>query len=87
MTQQSNFGPRPARGFSFVGVVMAKDAQQGGAAAPVTFIDTEFRSRVIVFPDGSYVAVLAGKTEVTGPEHIAYLDSRECFKRIPTKAQ
>ncbi|WP_334046018.1 hypothetical protein [Burkholderia cepacia] len=53
----------------------------------MTFIDTEFRSRVIVFPDGSYVAVLAGKTEVTEPEHIAYLDSRECFKRIPTKAQ
>ncbi len=75
------------RGFSFVGVVMAKDAQQGGAVAPVTFIDTEFRSRVIVFPDGSHVAVLAGKTEVTEPEHIAYLESRECFKRIPTKAQ
>ncbi|WP_244099635.1 hypothetical protein [Burkholderia pyrrocinia] len=77
----------PVRGFSFVGVVMAKDAQQGGAVAPVTFIDTEFRSRVIVFPDGSHVAVLAGKTEVTEPEHIAYLESRECFKRVPTKAQ
>ncbi|WP_230957899.1 hypothetical protein [Burkholderia diffusa] len=75
------------RGFSFVGVVMAKDAQQAGAVAPVTFIDTEFRSRVIVFPDGSHVAVLAGKTEVTEPEHIAYLESRGCFKRIPTKAQ
>ncbi|SDQ38633.1 hypothetical protein SAMN05443026_0553 [Burkholderia orbicola] len=66
---------------------MSKGAQQSGAAAPVTFIDTEFRSRVIVFPDGSHVAVLAGRTEVTEPEHIAYLDSRECFKRIPTKAQ
>lgn len=75
------------RGFSFVGVVMAKDAQQGGAVAPVTFIDTEFRSRVIVFPDGSHVAVLAGKATVTEPDHIAYLESRECFKRIPTKAQ
>ncbi|MDN7561089.1 hypothetical protein [Burkholderia orbicola] len=66
---------------------MAKGAQQGGAAALVTFIDTEFRSRVIVFPDGSHVAVLAGKTEVAEPQHIAYLESRECFKRIPTKAQ
>ncbi|KAB0686581.1 hypothetical protein F7R13_00215 [Burkholderia territorii] len=66
---------------------MAKDAQQAGAVAPVTFIDTAFRSRVIVFPDGSHVAVLAGKTEVTQPEHIAYLESRGCFKRIPTKAQ
>jgi len=75
------------RGFSFVGVVMAKDVQQGGAVAPVTFIDTEFRSRVIVFPDGSHVAVLAGKTTVTEPDHIAYLESRECFKRISTKAQ
>lgn len=75
------------RGFSFVGVVMAKDTQQGGAAAPVTFIDTEFRSRVIVFPDGSHVAVLAGKTQVTHPEHIAYLESRGCFKRLPTKVQ
>ncbi|WP_407970642.1 hypothetical protein ACJ51O_10585 [Burkholderia pyrrocinia] len=53
----------------------------------MTFIDTEFRSRVIVFPDGSHVAVLAGKTTVTEPDHIAYLESRECFKRISTKAQ
>ncbi|RQU12157.1 hypothetical protein DF157_24485 [Burkholderia cenocepacia] len=66
---------------------MAKDIQQGGTVSPVTFIDTEFRSRVIVFPDGSHVAVLAGKTEVTDPEHIAYLESRGCFKRMPTKAQ
>ncbi|WP_196491718.1 hypothetical protein [Burkholderia territorii] len=47
---------------------MTKDAQLGGAVAPVTFIDTEFRSRVIVFPDGSHVAVLAGKAQVTQPE-------------------
>lgn len=66
---------------------MPKDRELSGAGAPVTFIDTEFRSRVIVFPDGSHVAVLAGKTEVTEPDHIAYLESRECFKRIPTKAQ
>ncbi|KVH43534.1 hypothetical protein WJ39_26330 [Burkholderia diffusa] len=66
---------------------MAKDAQQDGAVAPVAFIDSEFRSRVIVFPDGSHVAVVAGKTEVTKPEHIAYLESRECFKRMPTKVQ
>jgi len=66
---------------------MSKDAQQDRAATPVTFIDTEFRSRVIVFPDGSHVAVLAGKTQVTQPEHIAYLESRGCFKRVPTKVQ
>ena len=66
---------------------MAKDAQQDRAATSITFIDTEFRSRVIVFPDGSHVAVLAGKTQVTQPEHIAYLESRGCFKRVPTKVQ
>lgn len=66
---------------------MSKDTQQVRATAPVTFIDTEFRSRVIVFPDGSHVAVLAGKTQVTQPEHIAYLESRGCFKRVPTKVQ
>lgn len=75
------------RGFSFVGAFMAKDAQQVQATATVTFIDTEFRSRVIVFPDGSHVVVLAGKTQVTQPEHIAYLESRGCFKRVPTKVQ
>lgn len=66
---------------------MTKDAQLDRAATPVTFIDTEFRSRVIVFPDGSHVAVLAGKAQVTQPEHVAYLESRECFKRVPTKEQ
>ncbi|MBU9165593.1 MULTISPECIES: hypothetical protein [Burkholderia cepacia complex] len=66
---------------------MSKDTQKAQATDPVTFIDTEFRSRVIVFPDGSHVAVLAGKTQVTKPEHVAYLESRECFKRVPTKVQ
>lgn len=66
---------------------MSKDAQQRRVAMPVTFIDTEFCSRVIVFPDGSHVAVLAGKTEVTQPEHVAYLESRGCFKRVPTEVR
>ncbi|MBN3779189.1 hypothetical protein G3O06_16755 [Burkholderia sp. Ac-20345] len=64
---------------------MAKDAQQGGAVAPVTYIDTEFRSRVIVFPDGSYVAVLAGKATVTESAHIRYMDGRADFRRIDVK--
>ena len=64
---------------------MAKDTQQGGAAAPVTFIDTEFRSRVIVFPDGSHVAVLAGKATVTEPAHIRYMDDRADFRRVDAK--
>lgn len=64
---------------------MAKDAQQGGAVAPVTFIDSEFRSRVIVFPDGSHVAVLAGKATLTEPAHIRYLDDRADFMRLDAK--
>jgi len=64
---------------------MKKDAQQGGAAAPVTFIDTEFRSRVIVFPNGSHVAVLAGKATVTEPDHVRYMDGRADFLRIDAK--
>jgi len=62
---------------------MVKDAQQGEVAVPVTFIDTEFLSRVVVLPDGSYVEVLAGKAIVTEPEHIAYLDSCVYIGRRP----
>lgn len=31
---------------------MSKDKEQGRAVAAVTFIGAEFRSRLIVFPDG-----------------------------------
>ncbi|AOI94844.1 hypothetical protein WS66_03835 [Burkholderia sp. LA-2-3-30-S1-D2] len=64
---------------------MAKDAHQGGAVAPVTYIDTEYRSRVIVFPDGSQVAVLAGKATVTEPAHIRYMDDHADFRRVEAK--
>ncbi|UTV53960.1 hypothetical protein [Burkholderia arboris] len=64
---------------------MAKDAQQGGVVVPVTYVDTEFRSRVIVFPDGSHVAVLAGKTTVMEPAHIRYMDDRPDFTRFDAK--
>ncbi|MGU7780457.1 hypothetical protein [Burkholderia sp. PU8-34] len=66
---------------------MAKDAQQGTVATPVTYIDTAFRSRVVVFPDGSHIAVLAGKATVTEPAHIKYLDSHADFERVDTRVQ
>lgn len=66
---------------------MAKDAQQGVDALPVTFTDAEFRSRVVVFPDGSHIAVLAGKATVTEPQHIKYLDSRADFERVDAKVR
>ncbi|MBU9175884.1 hypothetical protein [Burkholderia gladioli] len=53
----------------------------------MTFVDTEYRSRVVVFPDGSFIPVLAGKAEVTAPEHVAYLQSNPSFTRIPAKEQ
>lgn len=64
---------------------MAKGTQQSTATAPVTFIDTEFRSRVIVFPDGSHVAVLAGRATVSEPAHIRYMDDRADFRRVDAK--
>ncbi|AOI60396.1 MULTISPECIES: hypothetical protein [Burkholderia] len=66
---------------------MAKDARQGSGTVPVTFIDTEFHSRIVVFPDGSHIAVLAGKATVTEPQHIKYLDSRADFKRVDVQVQ
>ncbi|MBA1367169.1 hypothetical protein [Burkholderia gladioli] len=65
---------------------MRKEDQQAVGVA-VTFVDAEYRSRVVVFPDGSFIPVLAGKAEVTAPEHVAYLESSPSFTRIPTKEQ
>ncbi|WP_186231226.1 hypothetical protein [Burkholderia gladioli] len=62
-------------------------SKQVDALVPVVFVDAEYRSRVVVFPDGSFIPVLAGKTEVTAPEHVAYLESSPSFTRIPAKEQ
>ncbi|WP_186202732.1 hypothetical protein [Burkholderia gladioli] len=62
-------------------------SKQVDASVPVVFVDTEHRSRVVVFPDGSFIPVLAGKAEVTAPEHVAYLESSPSFTRIPAKEQ
>ncbi|WP_186127595.1 hypothetical protein [Burkholderia gladioli] len=62
-------------------------SKQVDALVPVVFVDAEYRSRVVVFPDGSFIPVLAGKAEVTAPEHVAYLESNPSFTRIPAKEQ
>lgn len=66
---------------------MEMSERQALAVAPVAFADTRYRSRVIVFPDGSSATVFAGKIEVTTPEHVAYLESSPSFTRIPAKEQ
>ncbi|RKT98743.1 hypothetical protein C7H84_35360 [Burkholderia sp. Nafp2/4-1b] len=50
-------------------------------ATPVTFIDTAFRSRVIVFPDGTWAAVVASRLTVSDPAHIGWLDGQLEFRR------
>ncbi|KAF1061642.1 hypothetical protein DX980_01455 [Burkholderia gladioli] len=60
-------------------------SKQVDASVPVVFVDTEYRRRVVVFPDGSFIPVLAGKAEVTAPEHVAYLESSPSFTRISAK--
>ncbi|RKT98734.1 hypothetical protein C7H84_35405 [Burkholderia sp. Nafp2/4-1b] len=59
---------------------MAKDAAQI-TVAPVTFIDTAFRSRVIVFPDNTWAAVVASRLTVSDPAHIGWLDGQLEFRR------
>ncbi|USS45353.1 hypothetical protein NFI99_27625 [Burkholderia glumae] len=62
-------------------------SKQVDVSVPVVFIDTGYRSRVVVFPDGSFIPVLARKAEVTVPEHVAYLESSPSFTRTPAKEQ
>nr|WP_155628584.1 hypothetical protein [Burkholderia stagnalis] len=52
------------------------------ASASATFLDTQFRSRVIVFPSGDVLHVLAGEVAATSAAHIEYLDAHPDFKRL-----
>ncbi|AOL04144.1 hypothetical protein [Burkholderia contaminans] len=64
---------------------MAKDIPQAAArSAPVsaTYLDTKFRSRVIVFPDGDVLHVTAGEVVAKTDAHIAYLDANPDYKRL-----
>ncbi|UOB56568.1 hypothetical protein MRS60_05560 [Burkholderia pyrrocinia] len=64
---------------------MAKDILQPVARAvssTVTFLDTRFRSRVIVFPSGDVLHVLSGEAIAKTAAHIEYLDAHPDFKRL-----
>ncbi|KVH04753.1 hypothetical protein WS84_30035 [Burkholderia anthina] len=64
---------------------MAKDTPQAATpAAPsvATFLDTRFRSRVIVFPSGDVVHVLSGEAIARTAAQIEYLDAHPDFKRL-----
>ncbi|OED14697.1 hypothetical protein [Burkholderia sp. A2] len=64
---------------------MAKDIPQAAtpAASPgATFLDTRFRSRVIVFPSGDVVHVLSGEAIARTAAQIEYLDAHPDFKRL-----
>ncbi|KVM89413.1 hypothetical protein [Burkholderia stagnalis] len=64
---------------------MAKDIPQAsvrGASVSATFLDTQFRSRVIVFPSGDVLHVLAGEVVATDAAQVEYLDAHPDFKRL-----
>lgn len=68
---------------------MAKDTPQTvtRAAPSVTrFLDTRFRSRVIVFPTGDVVHVLSGEAIARTAAQIEYLDAHPDFKRLEEPA-
>ncbi|ACQ97816.1 hypothetical protein [Burkholderia pseudomallei] len=51
-----------------------------------TFVDTRFRTRVIVFPDGSVLRVIKGEVLASVASHIEYLDAHPDFKRLEGRA-
>ncbi|KVN77124.1 hypothetical protein WT15_19470 [Burkholderia stagnalis] len=64
---------------------MAKDTTQ--AAVPptpssATYLDTQFRSRVIVCPCGDVLHVLAGEVVAKSAAQVEYLDAHPDFKRL-----
>ncbi|WP_063533302.1 hypothetical protein [Burkholderia sp. MSMB1589WGS] len=52
----------------------------------VTFLDTRFRTRVVVFPDGSVLPVIKGEALAHEASHIEYLDAHSDFKRLEGRA-
>ncbi|KVE50994.1 hypothetical protein [Burkholderia vietnamiensis] len=64
---------------------MAKDIPQAvtrAAPSVARFLDTRFRSRVIVFPSGDVVRVLSGEAIARTDAQIEYLDAHPDFKRL-----
>ncbi|MGR3905717.1 hypothetical protein Q3A80_01625 [Burkholderia sp. SR8] len=64
---------------------MAKDTPQTAVRAvpsTVTYLDTRFRSRVIVFPSGEVLHVFSGEAIARTAAQIEYLDAHPDFKRL-----
>ncbi|MBR8141824.1 hypothetical protein KDW46_05545 [Burkholderia vietnamiensis] len=64
---------------------MAKDNSPATTPAVVSvpkFLDTRFRSRVIVFPNGDVLRVLSGEAIARTAAQIEYLDAHPDFKRL-----
>ncbi|AJY19545.1 MULTISPECIES: hypothetical protein [Burkholderia] len=61
---------------------MAKDNPPAATPAVAKFLDTRFRSRVIVFPNGDVLRVLSGEAIARSAAQIEYLDAHPDFKRV-----
>ncbi len=57
-----------------------------GSQQPVTFRDRAFKSRTIVFVDGSTVPVISGLITVSTSERIEHLTQLDEFERTNTGA-
>ncbi|MCS3394151.1 hypothetical protein NX868_23535 [Burkholderia thailandensis] len=64
---------------------MAKESPRASASlvpTSATFLDTRFRTRVVVFPDGTVLPVIKGEVLARIASHIEYLDAHPDFKRL-----
>lgn len=63
---------------------MPKDREAIGLlrTADVSFHDTAFRTRTIVFPDGETAMTNQSLIAVLDQEHITYLDQHADFERV-----
>ena len=57
-----------------------------GSQQPVTFRDRAFKSRTIVFADGSTVPVISSLVTVSTPERVEHLTQLGDFERTDTGA-
>lgn len=67
-------------------VVPAKTGLQLPVTQPVTFRDKAFKSRTIVFADGSTVPVIRSLITVSTPERVEHLTQLGDFERTDTGA-
>ncbi|KVD76986.1 hypothetical protein WS62_31365 [Burkholderia sp. ABCPW 14] len=65
---------------------MEKDSPRALAPTSTTFLDTRFRNRVVIFPDGSMLYVSKGEAVAQTASHVEYLDAHPDFKRLEDRA-